>query len=290
MAATEPGSNTTEQAKKPLCFVIGPIGQEGTVERKHADLLLYTLVKHVLEAEEFGYQVKRADEDADPGMIGDRMVTDIIHADLVVADLTDLNPNAFYELGIRHSTEKPTIHVAKTGTKLPFDNVTHRTIFVDLTDWRSTETARAQLAASARAIKSPEYRVSNPITQANASFKMRESTDPRDRVMAVVQERLATMESRLENIRGTRSDDALPRPTQNIGGSWAGDVKIIYRTALQMLERKRSPDEIFNYVRSAASGNRMEHTAHKSTDGWTISFDSTGLTMIMDNNELYLRQ
>ena len=45
----------------------------------------------------------------------------ILNADLVVADFTDLNPNALYELGIRHSTLKPVIHIAKAGTALPFD-------------------------------------------------------------------------------------------------------------------------------------------------------------------------
>jgi len=30
-------------------------------------------------------------------MIGDRMISDVINAELVVADLTDLNPSAFYE-------------------------------------------------------------------------------------------------------------------------------------------------------------------------------------------------
>src|SRR5438105_4668276 len=110
-----------------LCFVIGPIGKDGSPERKHSDLLLNAVIKQVLQKTEFGYVVKRADEDADPGMIGDRVISDIINAELVVADLTDLNPNAFYELGIRHSTEKPAIHVAKAGTGLPFDNVAHRT-------------------------------------------------------------------------------------------------------------------------------------------------------------------
>ena len=100
-------AETGEASKPPLCFVIGPIGKEGSPERKHADLLLNSVIKQVLEADGFGYKVKRADEDADPGMIGNRMISDIIQADLVVADLTDLNPNAFYELGIRHSTEKP---------------------------------------------------------------------------------------------------------------------------------------------------------------------------------------
>jgi nucleoside 2-deoxyribosyltransferase len=101
-----------------LCFVIGPIGNDGTSERKHADLLLNAVVKPILEEKEFGYYVKRADHDPDPGMIGDRVVADVIQADLIIADLTDLNPNALYELGIRHSTEKPTIHIAKIGNKI----------------------------------------------------------------------------------------------------------------------------------------------------------------------------
>jgi hypothetical protein len=193
-----------------LCFVIGPIGKVGSMERKHADLLLHAVIKHVLETEHFGYKVKRADEDADPGMIGDRVISDIIHADLVVADLTDLNPNAFYELGIRHSTEKPVIHIAKDGTQLPFDTVSHRTIFVDLTDWQSIENARSRLGSSARAIEVPTFQVSNPITQANASFKMRESADPLDRVIAQMQERLSTLEAKAPSVDNARRelDDA----------------------------------------------------------------------------------
>jgi hypothetical protein len=200
MAANEKKHSETP----PLCFVIGPIGKDGTAERKHADLLLHSLIKHVLQGDEFKYKVKRADEDADPGMIGDRVVTDIIKASLVVADLTDLNPNAFYELGIRHSTELPTIHVARSGTLLPFDNVAHRTIFVDLTDWHSLEQARIRLADSARTIQASGYKVSNPITQANASFKMRQSDDPRDRLLAELQERLASIETNVAKSK-TRS-------------------------------------------------------------------------------------
>ena len=158
-----------EKSALEFCFVIGPIGKDGSIERKHSDLLLNAVIKQTLKHGEFNYEVKRADEDADPGMIGDRVVTDIINADLVVADLTDLNPNAFYELGIRHSTERPTIHIARLGTALPFDNIAHRTIFVDLTDWHSIEQARARLADAARAVRAPGYKVSNPITQANAS-------------------------------------------------------------------------------------------------------------------------
>jgi hypothetical protein len=196
-----------EGLKVPLCFVIGPIGKQDSLERKHADLLLHAVIKHTLEGGELGYKVKRADEDADPGMIGDRVISDIIQAELVVADLTDLNPNVLYELGIRHSTQKPTIHVAKAGTLLPFDTVAHRTIFIDLTDWYSIEQGRSRLAQSARVIRSADFQVSNPITQANASFQMRESADPRDRLIAVVGERIGSLETRVEQLRQTGLGD-----------------------------------------------------------------------------------
>jgi hypothetical protein len=99
-----------DKEKQPLCFVVGPIGKENSDERKHSDMLLNALIKYVLCGQEFAFRVRRADEDTDPGMIGDRIISDIINAELVVADLTGLNPNVFYELGIRHSTQKPTIH------------------------------------------------------------------------------------------------------------------------------------------------------------------------------------
>ena len=107
-----PAASAIADAPK-VCFVIGPIGQPGTDERKHADLLLNLVIKPTIEAAELGYCVKRADEDADPGMISDRMIVDISQSDLAVADLSFLNPNAFYELGIRHAAEKPVLQPAQ---------------------------------------------------------------------------------------------------------------------------------------------------------------------------------
>jgi hypothetical protein len=220
-------SSTSEPSsllERPLCFVIGPIGKEGTDIRRHADLLLHAVFKHVAESVQFNYRVKRADEDADPGMIGDRVVADILHADLVIADLTDLNANAFYELGIRHATGKPAIHVARAGTALPFDNISHRTIFIDLSDWHSIESGRKRLSDAILAIKRPGFQVSNPITQANASFRMRESADSRDQVVVQLRDRLNQIESILSN----RSESRNPRrdPVRALGPTGDGYVYI----------------------------------------------------------------
>ncbi len=49
------------------------------------------------------------------------IITDLVTAPLVVADLTDANPNVYWELGVRQSFKHCTITIAEHGTKLPFD-------------------------------------------------------------------------------------------------------------------------------------------------------------------------
>jgi hypothetical protein len=88
----------------------------------------------------------------------------------------------------------PTIHFAQVGTKLPFDTAGHRTIIENITDWHGEERARQQIREAAKAIEADGYRVSNPITQANASFRMRESADPKEKVLAEVLVRLEHLE------------------------------------------------------------------------------------------------
>ncbi|GJE65792.1 hypothetical protein LNAOJCKE_3005 [Methylorubrum aminovorans] len=176
--------------------MVGPIGSSGSEVRKHSDMVLHAIIKEVIDSLDLSYEVRRADDDVRPGMIGDRIIHDIINSDLVIADLTGLNPNVFYELGIRHAVGRPTIHIAKIGTVLPFDNSGHDTLFVDVTDWQDIVRTRGRLSASIRAINDPNYRVSNPITQSNASYALKSSEDPRDIVLAEVNDRLSALETK----------------------------------------------------------------------------------------------
>jgi nucleoside 2-deoxyribosyltransferase len=182
--------------KKRRCFVIGPIGKPGSPERKHAEMLLNAVIREALEGSDPPYEIVRSDKVAEPGMINDHVIHDILNADLVVADLTLSNANAYYELGIRHAAEKPVINFAQTGTELPFDTFGYRAIMEDITSWDGIERARQQIRDAAKAIEAEGYRVSNPITQSNASFRMRESADPKEKVLAEVLERLERLEKR----------------------------------------------------------------------------------------------
>ena len=80
---------------KKTCFVISPIGDEGTPIRQRADTLLNYIIKRVLEKLEFDFDVRRADEIQQPGLITQQVIERVVSADLVVADLTGHNANVF---------------------------------------------------------------------------------------------------------------------------------------------------------------------------------------------------
>ncbi|MGC5796968.1 hypothetical protein [Sphingomonas sp. NFX23] len=215
---------------KKTCFIVGPIGEAGTPTRQLADWLLLGIFKPVLETDELGYSVKRADEDAAPGSITSALIVDLIEADLVVADLTGFNPNAFYELGIRHAIKKPTIHIIAENTRLPFDNKDQRTIFVDITDFRSIESAKLALKNAALSVASEGYKVSNPVSHALAVNALQDSADPKDQLIGEMQERLAVLESRMaSSYHPVGIGSKLSRLSQAIDGQTTSSEKSFLR-------------------------------------------------------------
>jgi len=73
----------------------------------------------------------RADLITKTGSITRDLLSRLYRSDAVIADLTDLNPNVFYELGVRHALRSGTILIALKGTKLPFDVGDLRVIFYE---------------------------------------------------------------------------------------------------------------------------------------------------------------
>jgi len=148
------------------CFYISPIGKEGSEQRKHSDLFLNSIIEPALK--EFGLKVVRADKIGETGMITSQILEHILKSKLVIVDLSFHNPNAFYELAIRHACKLPIVQIIRTGDTIPFDVNQIRTIAIDNTDIYSLiprlETFRSEIATQVRqALASPEA-VSNPLT------------------------------------------------------------------------------------------------------------------------------
>jgi hypothetical protein len=89
-----------------------PIGDEGTEERKHADVFLGHVVEPAIEALGLTLEVIRPDHIDKPGLITTQVIEHVLGARLVVADLSFHNPNVFYELALRHATGRPTVHIS----------------------------------------------------------------------------------------------------------------------------------------------------------------------------------
>ncbi len=160
-----PGSTTTTDWKK-ICFYITPIGAENSEERRHSDLFLSALIEPALK--EFGLEVVRADKIGGAGMITTQVLEHVMRAGLAIVDLSFHNPNAFYEMALRHATGLPVVQICRKVNSLPFDVNQVRTVVIDTTDIYSLvprlETYRSEIATQVRTALSSAGSSSNPIS------------------------------------------------------------------------------------------------------------------------------
>jgi hypothetical protein len=119
----------SEQALK-RCFVISPIGAEGSEAREHADDVYDYIIKPAMDA--CAIAAFRSDHLREPGRISEQMFRSLIHDDLVLAVLTGHNPNVFYELAIAQASARPVIILLQKGQALPFDIQDLRCVYYDL--------------------------------------------------------------------------------------------------------------------------------------------------------------
>ena len=196
------------------CFVIAPIGEPESETRKRSDQILKHVISPALQ--ECGYTATRADQISEPGMITSQVIQHIVDDELVVADLTDRNPNVFYELAIRHAIRKPLVQLIKKGEQIPFDVAGTRTIHMDHHDLDSVEEAKKEIIAQVRSLEKDPSKLETPISVSLDLQLLRQSDNPEQRsladVLSVISElrsSVVNMEKRLENPEGFISRDIL---------------------------------------------------------------------------------
>ena len=104
------------------CFVIQGFGKKQDYEQgKQFDLdASYEVIKEAIS--DAGMECYRADELRTGGVIDQVMYDHLLAADLVIADITTLNFNAAYELGVRLALRPyATLVVGEKGMNFPFD-------------------------------------------------------------------------------------------------------------------------------------------------------------------------
>lgn len=114
-----------------ICFVIMGFGKKTDYASGRTIDLDKTYQNIIRPAvEESGFRCIRADEIQDSGLIDKSMYALLVHSDLVIADISTYNPNALYELGIRHGVRPyATIIMKEEQGKIPFD-IDHNRLFM----------------------------------------------------------------------------------------------------------------------------------------------------------------
>jgi hypothetical protein len=174
----------------------------------------------------------------DAGNIREDMFSLILEADLVVCDITILNANVFYELGIRHALRRRRTliikHVGSTDSP-PFDLLTDRYLAYDLTDPEAKAKLTQAIAAtmqSDRSTDSPIFSMLPDLPEADPSVTQLVPLDFRQEV-----NRARAVKSRgwlrllAQDIRGRRFE----RPGLQLVARGQWDLKD-YAGARQSLE------------------------------------------------------
>jgi tetratricopeptide (TPR) repeat protein len=173
---------------KPICFVIMGFGKKSdplSGLTYNLDQTYKNIIKPAVTIA--GYECIRADEIRDSGLIDKTMYALLMQADLVIADITTYNPNALYELGIRHAVRPfSTIIMKEKSGKIPFD-LDHNRMFMYThlgEDIGADEAARCQTelvilikkVADYKQVDSPLYEfireIAPPVLPENEFFKV----------------------------------------------------------------------------------------------------------------------
>lgn len=112
------------------CFIVTPIGNDESEVRRAAEGVIDAVIYPSLI--ELGFKKQNiavAHRMPNPGSINKQVIERLINDDLVITNLTALNPNVMYELAVRHAVRKPVVQICEDNTKLPFDIIEERTIF-----------------------------------------------------------------------------------------------------------------------------------------------------------------
>lgn len=137
---------TMTDKNSKLCFVIMPFGEKTDIAGKTVkfdDIYEHFIKDSIKEA---GLSPVRCDELGEAGVIHRKMIEHIWATDVAVVDISLLNPNVFYELGVRHSLRKcVTILIRRKGTNLPFNIANLSVIEYDEADLASVAQAKKRI-------------------------------------------------------------------------------------------------------------------------------------------------
>lgn len=179
------------------CFVVCQIGPSDSDARIQADWVFECILKPVFEQKFADYELIRADKINAPGLIDVQIIDYLLNSDLVIADITGLNPNVFYEIGIRHVINRPIVHINAVGEAIPFDVSLFRSVQYSIRRPSDLELAKLEISSAIELAIDLDHVVDNPVTHARGRIIFDEYATPREKIL---ENQIDNIGQRLEKI------------------------------------------------------------------------------------------
>ena len=216
------------------CFVIAPIGEPESDTRKRSDQILRHIIRPAVTP--FGYTAVRADEIDKPGIITSQVIQHVVEDPLVIADLTERNPNVFYELAIRHAIRKPLVQIISKHESIPFDVAATRTVLVDHHDLDSVERAKNEIAEQIESLEADSADLETPISVSLDLQRLRQSENPEQRSLADLVAAMSDIRSGLSNLEER--------------------LAVVYDSPMSALATRRLEEQLINKLHDAMPSTR----------------------------------
>lgn len=193
------------EASHETCFVISPIGKPGTERHGQFKEVLDYVIKAAVKASGYSLQVLRADDIDRAGSFIKDILESLYSSYVVIADLTEQNPNVFYELGVRHALSPRTILIAQSIDDIPSDLREYRSIVYD-TSAKGAADFSARLKKYLNEMQKEPARADNPVL---------------DRIGSIFENRVATLEAEKQQLKNDLSkilQKGIPKERKAAGG------------------------------------------------------------------------
>lgn len=229
---------------RPLVFVAMPFGKKRDPTARvdiDFDDIYERAIKPAAAAAEV--DVIRADEELGGGLIHLGMFERLLLAEIVLADLTSLNANVFYELGIRHAARpRTTIPIFATVTRLPFDQAPVRALPYELAADGSLSDEEAErlkdalnvrlklASAEGEAHDSPLFQLIKDYRGIELAHEATESFRDRVRQITEIRDRIAQLSAKPEQLDALRQIQQSLEPLQSASVELLIDLLLAYRS------------------------------------------------------------
>mgnify|MGYP001587936746 FL=1 len=140
-------------ATPKLCFVIMPFSEE------RMEVFTHGIAP---ACEKAGFAAVRVDQLKGHFNINRKIIEHIFSSDAVIAEITDKNPNVFYEMGVAHSIGNKTIMVAQNAKDLPFDIRNYRCLIYEQSE-TGLQQLQKQIVESLQELEKWGQSPSNPV-------------------------------------------------------------------------------------------------------------------------------